>query len=89
MQLMGYDNGKEDLVVVDGEIMKVERGTLHCKPICAGEVSVYVTRSHIPAYVLYEAVDMDDSEVTKTGTSSSGRRSLYAVDLHLSHSIAT
>jgi hypothetical protein len=53
--------------VADGEIMNVEGGMLHCKPICAGEVSVHVTGSHIPAYILYKAVDMDNSEVTKMG----------------------
>jgi hypothetical protein len=42
---MVYKNGEEELVVADGEVMNVEGGTLHFKPICEVEASVYVTKS--------------------------------------------
>lgn len=50
---MGVEEGKEDKIVADGEVLSVEGGTLHKRQTTEGMVLVQVKKSFHNDYVLY------------------------------------
>lgn len=64
---MGVEEGEEDKIVADGEVLSVEGGTLHGRQLTEGMVSVQVLKSYDNDYVLYQPITLDDPPVTKIG----------------------
>ena len=67
MKIMGIGVDKELLLVGDGRMTSLPRGTVHGVSISEGTMSVEVLRSHDDAYVLYHNIMLDDPPVTKVG----------------------
>ncbi len=64
---MGIGVEDELLLVGDGRVTSLPRGTVHGVPITEGTVSVEVLRSHDDAYVLYKSIMLDDPQITRVG----------------------
>ena len=67
MHVMGYGVDEEGKVVARGKVKKVEGGLLHGLSIEEGCISVQVTESVDPSYMLFRSVDLDDLPVTIIG----------------------
>lgn len=67
VQVMGYGVDEEEKVVAQGTVKNVEGGLLHGVTIEEGCVSLQVTKSVDPSYMLFKGIDLDDPPVTIVG----------------------
>jgi hypothetical protein len=67
MELLGLEDGEEDLVVATGAVVNVASSMLHGVKIKEDEVSVQVTKSLNDGYLLYKKVTLDFPKVECCG----------------------
>lgn len=64
VEVMGYGVEEEEKVVAHGVVKNVEGGSLHGVSIEEGCVSLQVTKSIDPSYMLFKGIDLDDPPVS-------------------------
>jgi hypothetical protein len=67
VEVMGYGVEEEEKVVAHGIVKNVEGGSLHGVSIEEGCVSLQVTKSIEPSYMLFKGIDLDDPPLSIMG----------------------